>query len=66
MHINKTSSMKRLLLPIVACIFAVYNSSGQTASYSVIPLPQMVKMTQDAPFRLKKGPQFPIPKAMTY
>ena len=35
-----------------ACEFAVYVHGEGTASYSVVPLPQEIKLSQDNPFRL--------------
>lgn len=44
--------IKRLLILFAACEFAVYVHGEGTASYSVVPLPQEIKLSQDNPFRL--------------
>ncbi|MDO4164963.1 MAG: family 20 glycosylhydrolase [Bacteroides sp.] len=47
--------MRTLFLPFVALAFAACTSGEQQASYSVIPLPQEVSLTQAEPFKLNKG-----------
>lgn len=47
--------MKKYLLPIVALAFAACSSNEQQASYSVVPLPQEVNLTQDSPFKLTRS-----------
>ena len=47
--------MKKYLLPIVALAFAACSSNEQQASYSVVPLPQEINLTQDSPFKLTRS-----------
>lgn len=54
--------MKKLLLLILAGIFSIYNSNGQTASYSVIPAPQMVNTAGQDSFHLKENTTIVYPK----
>lgn len=54
--------MKKLFLLILAGIFSTYNSNGQTASYSVIPAPQMVNTDGQDSFHLKKNTTIAYPK----
>ena len=54
--------MRKILLFIIGGIFSIYDSSGQTASYSVIPSPQLVKTTGQDSFHLKKNTTITYPK----
>ena len=54
--------MRNILLFIIGGIFSIYDSSGQTASYSVIPSPQLVKTTGQDSFHLKKNTTITYPK----
>lgn len=54
--------MKKLFLLILVGIFSTYNSNGQTASYSVIPAPQMVNTDGQDSFLLKKNTIIAYPK----
>lgn len=54
--------MKKLLLLILAGIFSIYNSNGQTVSYSVIPAPQMVNTAGQDSFHLKENTTIVYPK----
>lgn len=54
--------MKKLLLLILAGIFSIYDSSGQTVSYSVIPAPQMVNTAGQDSFHLKENTTIVYPK----
>ena len=54
--------MKKLFLLILAGIFSIYNSNGQTASYSVIPAPQMVNTAGQDSFHLKENTTIVYPK----
>ena len=54
--------MKKLLLLILAGIFSIYNSNGQTVSYSVIPAPQMVNTAGQESFHLKENTTIVYPK----
>lgn len=54
--------MRKILLLIMGSIFSIYNSSRQTASYSVIPSPQLVKTTGQDSFHLKENTTITYPK----
>ena len=54
--------MKKLFLLILAGIFSIYNSNGQTVSYSVIPAPQMVNSAGQDSFHLKENTTIVYPK----
>ena len=54
--------MRKILLLIMGGIFSIYDSSGQTASYSVIPSPQLVKTTGQDSFHLKENTTITYPK----
>ncbi|WP_366936522.1 beta-N-acetylhexosaminidase [Bacteroides sp.] len=54
--------MKKLFLLILAGIFSIYDSSGQTVCYSVIPAPQMVNTDGQDSFHLKENTTIVYPK----
>lgn len=54
--------MNKLLVPLMACAFAACSHNEQSASYSVIPLPQEINTTQESGFKLNNSTRIVYPE----
>lgn len=54
--------MKKILILFASCILAACNSKERIASYSVIPLPQEISLSENQPFRLDEKIAVAYPK----